>query len=223
MEKWMAEEVEYLEGFMSERRKARLKEVLSQRTRKLVLVLEDIFDPHNASACVRSAEGMGLQELHIVAPRYPFQPNPGVTNGADKWIDMRHHGDVASCVGHLHERGFVVAAGVLSEAAVPLQQLPFDRPLALVFGNEHEGLSEAMQEAADQCFYIPMLGFSQSFNISVATALAVHYAVNERIRHFGRNGDLGEEDQERLYHAWVKQSVNMADQLLARFREEARA
>lgn len=211
-------ETAYLEQFMTERRKARLREVLSQRTRNLVLVLEDIYDPHNASACIRSSEAMGLQELHVAALRIPFKPNPGVTNGAEKWLDMIHHKSVEECVSHLHGRGFTIAAGVLDEGAIPIQELPFDRPVALVFGNEHEGLSEEMAAACDHRFYIPMYGFSQSFNISVASALAVHYAVNQRVNIFGQNGDLDESDIEALYAHWVRLSVNMAEGILEQFR-----
>lgn len=212
------EETAYLEGFMTERRKARLREVLSHRTRNLALVLEDIYDPHNASACIRSSEAMGLQELHVAALRLPFKPNPGITNGADKWMDLIRHDSVDACLSHLHERGFTVAAGVLDEGAVPIQELSLERPLALVFGNEHDGLSDEMTAACDQRFYVPMHGFSQSFNISVASALAVHYAVNERVRIFGRNGDLEDDDIEQLYARWVRLSVNMAEGMLERLR-----
>jgi tRNA (guanosine-2'-O-)-methyltransferase len=212
------EDTVYLEQFMTERRKRRLREVLSHRTRNLTLVLEDIYDTHNASACIRSSEAMGLQELHVAALNLPFKPNPGVTNGADKWMDIIRHDSVDACISHLHDRGYHVAAGVLDHDAVPIQQISFDRPVALVFGNEHEGISEAMASASDQRFYIPMHGFSQSFNISVASALAVHYAVNERVRIFGQNGDLEADDIEQLYAKWVRQSVNMADGMLERLR-----
>ncbi len=214
------EETAYLEQFMTERRKARLQEVLSHRTRNLVLVLEDIFDPHNASACIRSSEAMGLQELHVAALNLPFKPNPGVTNGAEKWLDIIRHDSVEDCISHLHGRGFTVAAGVLDEGALPIQELSFDRPVALVFGNEHEGLSPAMAAACDHRFYIPMYGFSQSFNISVASALAVHYAVNQRVNIFGRNGDLDDADIEALYAHWVRLSVNMAEGILEQLRTQ---
>ncbi len=214
------EETAYLEQFMTERRKARLREVLSHRTRNLVLVLEDIYDPHNASACIRSSEAMGLQELHVAALNLPFKPNPGITNGADKWMDLHRHESVDGCVAHLRERGFHVAAGVLDDDAVPIQEISFAQPVALVFGNEHEGLSKEMAAASDQRFYIPMHGFSQSFNISVASALAVHFAVNERVRHFGQNGDLEEADIEQLYAHWVRLSVSMSEGMLERLRAE---
>jgi tRNA (guanosine-2'-O-)-methyltransferase len=212
------EETAYFEEFVSAERKARLKEVLSHRTRKLVLVLEDILDPHNASACIRSSEAMGLQELHVVAPRHAFTPTAGITQGADKWMDIKHHSGIDSCLEHLHERGFTVAAGVLDEGAVPIQELDFSRPMALVFGNEHEGISPQMVAACDQHFYVPMYGFSQSFNISVATALAVHYAVSQRVRIFGANGDLASDDMDALYSRWVFQSVKMGDAMLKRYR-----
>ena len=211
-------ELEILEPFVTENRKARLKEVLAQRTRNLVLVLEDIYDPHNASACIRSAEAMGVQELHVVTPRHPFSPNPKVTNGADKWLDFFRYPAPAPCLEALKKRGFLIAASALTDKARPISEVPFDRPVALVMGNEHEGLSDEMQNLADITYCVPMLGFSQSFNISVATALSLYHAVSARTRLLGSNGDLTDEEQARLYHRWVKLSVPMADAILARYR-----
>jgi tRNA (guanosine-2'-O-)-methyltransferase len=216
----LRKEMEVLEEFVTERRQQRLRSVLADRTRNLVLLLEDIYDPHNASACVRSAEAMGVQELHVVCARYPFAPAPKVTNGADKWIDIHRHKSIAPCFESLKDRGFTIAAGVLNDQAVPIQEIRFDRPVALAFGNEHEGLSEEFCQAADLCFYIPMYGFSQSFNISVAAALGLHWAVNERIRLLGSSGDLAEEDREEILARWTRLSVPMADQILDRARKE---
>lgn len=210
-------DLEILEPFVTENRKARLKEVLLQRTRNLVLVLEDIYDPHNVSACVRSAEAMGLQELHVVNPRYSFSPNPKVTNGADKWLDFFRYSAPAPCIEALKERGFLIAASALTNNARPITEVPFDRPVALVMGNEHEGLSQDMQDLADVTYCVPMLGFSQSFNISVATALSLYHAVSTRARLLGSNGDLTKEEQAQLYHRWVKLSVPMAEAILARY------
>jgi len=212
----LQEEMRVLEEFVTDRRQERLRSVLANRTRNLVLLLEDIYDPHNASACIRSAEAMGVQELHVITTRYPFSPSPKVTNGADKWVDIIRYQSLDTCFDKLRSRGFTIAAGILSEDAVPIQEIPFDRPVALAFGNEHEGLSDEFSAAADFNFYIPMLGFSQSFNISVAAALGLHWAVNERIRLLGRNGDMTDSEREELLARWTRQSVPMADEILAR-------
>ena len=214
----LQEEMKVLEEFVTERRQQRLRSVLDNRTRNLVLLLEDIYDPHNASACVRSAEAMGVQELHVITAQHRFAPAPKVTNGADKWLDIHRYKAIAPCFEALRSRGFTIAAGVLNDEAIPIQEIRFDRPVALAFGNEHEGLSEEFRQAADVCFFIPMYGFSQSFNISVAAALGLHWAVNERIRLLGSSGDLTEEERETLLARWTRLSVTMADEILDRAR-----
>jgi len=215
----MVDEFKVLEKFLTPERIRRLDVVLSNRTRNLVMVLEDIYDPHNASACLRSAEAMGLQEVHVIARKHKFRPAPKVTNGADKWLDIFRYDNVADCIAHLRGRGFKVACTSFAPEARPMHELDFSNPLAVVFGNEHDGVSEDILKSSDELFYIPMLGFSQSFNISVAVAIAIYYGVGERVGHFGANGDLTSLEKEELRRRWVKLSVPMAEEILDRVRQ----
>lgn len=193
-----------------------MEEVLSQRTRRLVLAFEQVWDPHNVSACMRTAEALGLQEIHVVEKDMPFRPRKDVVRGSAKWLDVIRHPDVAGCVGALKQRGFVLAAGALTEDAVPLCDLDFTRQTALAFGNEHEGLSDEFLEQCDVVFQIPMLGFTQSFNISVSAALCMYEAVTQRIRLLGGNGDLTDEEKSDLRDVWMMRSVPMAHEILER-------
>lgn len=215
----MGDEIKVLEKFLTTERLQRIDAVLRNRTRNLVLVLEDIYDPHNAAACLRSAEAMGVQEVHVVTQTYGFKPSPKVTNRADKWLDIIKHETVSGCVKHLKDRGFTVAATSFTEQSDPIHGLDFTRPVAMVFGNEHEGVSAEMLKAADRLFFIPMLGFAQSFNISVASAIALYFAVGRRTSTFGQSGDLSPDEKDELRDLWVKRSVPMADAILDRVRE----
>jgi len=179
------------------RRKLRIDEVVSQRVRGLTLVLEQVHDPHNLAAILRSAEGLGLQDLHVVEGPKGFRPSQAVTQGADKWIDVHRHESAAACAGQLRARGFRLFGSQLEGQARSLQELPAAEKLALVFGNEHAGLSEAFAGHCDGFFRIPMSGFSQSFNVSVAVGITLATAMQNR-RTLGLGGDLSEEEQAAL-------------------------
>jgi len=205
---------EILEQFVTQRRLERIDAVLASRTRNLLLVLENVHDPHNQAACMRSAEALGLQEVHVVG-REGFSPNHAVVQGADKWVDLERHKTPARCVDALKKRGFTVAAAALRPDAVPISSIDFAKPTALAFGNEHDGLSGEFLDLADLVFVVPMLGFTQSFNISVSAAISLHHAVGERVRKLGSNGDLEEADRLALREKWLHLSVPLAEQVVA--------
>jgi len=212
-------ETAFLARFLTERRLARIEQVLEWRTRNLVLLLEDIYDPHNGAACMRSAEAFGLQEVHVVERESRFDASPAVTIGADKWLDLFRYATPAAGVSALKARGFVLAGAALVPETVPLPQVDFTRPTAMVLGNEHQGLSPDLLAACDILFHIPMAGFSQSFNVSVATGIVLYHAVSQRVARLGSHGDLAPEDRDRLRAAWIRKSVPDADLLVRRFRE----
>jgi tRNA (guanosine-2'-O-)-methyltransferase len=179
------------------RRKERIDQVVAQRVRGLTLVVEQVHDPHNLAAVLRTSEGLGLQDLHVVASPKGFRPNQTVTQGADKWLDLHRHPTASACAEDLRSRGFRIHGSRLDGEAVDLAALPFGERLALVFGNEHSGLTPEFAALCDGFFRIPMLGFSQSFNISVAVGITLATAMQERRRR-GLGGDLAEDDREAL-------------------------
>ncbi|MHB1847095.1 MAG: TrmH family RNA methyltransferase [Deltaproteobacteria bacterium] len=180
-----------------ERRLERIEEVVRGRTRALTVVLEGLHDPHNLAAILRTAEGLGLQDVHVVEGPAGFRPNPAVTQGADKWLTLTRHPNPAACVAALHARGYRVLASLLSDGALPLHDVPFTEQVALVFGNEHGGVSDEMARASDGHFRIPMAGFAQSFNVSVAAAIALWTGVDAR-RRAGLAGDLDPDEKAAL-------------------------
>lgn len=195
-----------LKNYLTERRRARIDEVLSRRTRGVVLVLEGVHDPHNVAACLRSAEGLGLQEVHVVAQE-DFKPHKKIAKSSDKWLDVRFHRTPEAAAQALKARGYKLYAAALTEAAVPIGALDFREQVALVLGNEHEGISEELQGLCDGAFVIPMRGFTQSFNVSVATGITLYHAVCARTAALGPEGDLAAEDREALRLHWVELSV----------------
>jgi len=202
--------------FVTAERSARMEAVLDHRTRHLAPVFERVWDPHNISACLRSAEALGIQEVHVVEADTPFRPSKDVVQGSAKWLDIIKHKSSTECVQALKERGFTVAAGALTDDAVPLTKLDFGGPVALAFGNEHEGLSPEFMARCDVAFRIPMLGFTQSLNISVSAAVSLYHGVLERIRLLGGNGDLTEAQKDQLRDEWLVKTVPMAKEILQR-------
>jgi tRNA (guanosine-2'-O-)-methyltransferase len=190
------------------RRKERIDAVVAQRVRGLTLVLEQVHDPHNLAAVLRTSEALGLQDLHVIASSKGFQPSQAVTQGADKWLDVHKHPSASACADELHRQGFRIFGSRLEGQAIDLAALPFGERLALVFGNEHAGLSPELAERCDGFFRIPILGFSQSFNISVAVGITLATAMQaRRARQLG--GDLSETDREALRRRFYALAANL--------------
>ncbi|MBM4370983.1 MAG: RNA methyltransferase [Deltaproteobacteria bacterium] len=211
-----------LDDYLTESRRARIAQVLAARTRDLLLVLEGVHDPHNVAACMRTAEGLGLQEVHVVAPG-AYHPHHKVVQGADKWLDIHTHRDPAELAGALRPRGYLLYAAALVPAAAEIASLDFTRRVALVLGNEHDGVSREMMDACDGAFVIPMRGFTRSFNVSVAAGIALYHATRAREAVLGPGGTLGEADREALRAAWVERSVRRGALLREELEERDRS
>lgn len=192
-------------------RKERIEKVLEGRTRTLSVVLDRLEDTFNMAAVLRTCEAMGIQEVHILDnPNEPFKPNPRVTQGCHKWLDLSVYKTFDKCREALHARGFKIWVSALATGATPLDSLEFDTKVALVFGNERHGVSPDVLAGADGVFWIPMQGFVQSMNISAAASAAITRAVMwRRERWNGRSGDLSPEQttelRERFHQLSVKQ------------------
>jgi tRNA (guanosine-2'-O-)-methyltransferase len=208
-----------LEEFMFQDRIDRLKEIARQRSKNLVVVADGVHDPHNLSAVVRSCEGFGLLNLYVIETHARFRIRSKVTQGAEKWLDIHRHKKPEDCIKALKDQQFDIWIADPSSGSVCVDDLPWKNKLALIFGNEHEGASAKMYQAATGRFHIPMHGFTQSFNISVASAICLAIAVRGRIRELGRHEDLLPEEQQSLVQEWQKRSVRGADKILARVRQ----
>jgi tRNA (guanosine-2'-O-)-methyltransferase len=202
-------------AYLVDGRRARIDAVVAGRTRTLTVVMEAFCDPQNVNAVLRTCEAFGIQELHAIeGPMKPYDRNKKISQNADKWLDVHRWASTAECLGHLRAQGYAVYATHLGEGARTLSQLSFAGKVALVFGNEHRGVSAGALALADATFAIPMRGFVQSLNVSVAAAISVATAVERREAERGRHGDLGEADaaalRERFYVLAVKQRARIA-------------
>jgi tRNA (guanosine-2'-O-)-methyltransferase len=207
--------IEMLSPFVSDERKARIDRVISRRTNTVVPVVEGVYDMGNVSAVMRSAEALGYQSVHVVESAEQLKTSSRTTQGADKWLDVRRWKTTKECLADLKEKGYRIVVTHL-EAAKPIDQVDFTRPTALVFGNEAHGISSEMLSGADERCIIPMLGFVESFNISVAAAVALYHAYQQRVDRLGAQGDLGDQALLRLKAEFYFRSVKEPESIIAR-------
>src|SRR5690242_13655637 len=160
-----------LAPMLTAERIARIDAVLAARLASVATVVEDTYDPHNAAATIRTTEALGLQDLHVIEPHLRFSATKGVTRGAHRWIDLHRWPAAESAVAHLRSSGFRVYA-TAPDATVSVEDVDVSGPLAILFGNEHEGLSPAAIAACDASITVPMFGFTESYNLSVTVGLA---------------------------------------------------
>ena len=218
-----AEVAEYLGTLVSPARRARIDEVLAQRTRFLTVVLEDIYQPHNASAVLRSCECFGVQDVHIVEGRNRFEVNSDVALGAGKWLSLHRYGggapqeNLETCLDGLKKSGYRLVAATPHANDGPLDEVPVDEPLAVLLGTEELGLSPAALEKADAYLKIPMFGFTESFNISVSAALILR-ELTRRLRRAPVPWALDAGEELALRLEWYRRSLRRSDLIEARFR-----
>lgn len=219
-----ADLIEYLRGFTTEARWNTIKEVLVQRTRHITVVVEDIYQSHNASAVLRSCDGFGIQDVHIIENRNRFDASSEVTIGADQWLSLCRHNEpnadnTEDCFNELKSRGYQVIATTPHHDDYNLNELPVTNKTALVFGTELEGISGRAKELADGFVRIPMFGFSESFNISVSAAVCL-YNITRRLRASDVKWQLSDQEMEELKVEWLKKSIKAGPQLEKTFFEE---
>ena len=209
------EAIALLESRISPERRERIAEVVAQRTYSIVTVCDNLYDTGNMAAVMRSAEAMGIQEFHSINLQSKFKRSARITAGADKWLDFHMWRKRKTCVEHLKERGYRIVATQLSEDCVEIGEIDFtEAPTAIVFGNERDGVSEEVLEASDIRCILPMLGFAESYNISVAAALSFYHIRQDRIARQGFHGDLSERERLRLLADYYMRSVDRSEIVL---------
>ncbi|MFK7987086.1 MAG: TrmH family RNA methyltransferase [Sandaracinaceae bacterium] len=192
--------VRILGPMITEARMARMNAVLERRTRSLIPVLEDLHDPHNGAAVMRSADAFGCHEVHIIENQNRFMVAHRVTRGTERWLELHRHGAIEPCLAELKARGYKIFIAAMEGTVTPEQLAEVPRA-AVVFGNEHLGISEAVRDAADGSYAIPMEGFVESLNVSVASAITLYVASR------GRHGSLDETAKEQVRARWLLSTV----------------
>ena len=204
--------------WLSEHKASRFREVLDQRTRHLTVVLENIFQPHNASAVIRSCDAFGLQDLHLIELNNRFAPNKDIAMGSQRWISTFRYPDAGACFQALRDRGYHLVA-TTPHTDRTLADLPIDQPLALCFGEEKPGLSQNILETADHVVRLPMYGFAESFNLSVSVALGL-YDLRTRLQASPLDWGLKPEEKIDLFLHWCRGVIPNVAEIEQRFRRQ---
>jgi len=191
-----------LESMLTPERIARIDAVLAARLVSVAAAVEDTYDPHNAAATIRTCEAFGLQDLHVIEPGERFSAVKGVTRGAQRWLDLHRYKSADLAVAALHERGFRVYATLPDPDAQSIEDVDVSSPIAVIFGNEHAGVSPTAIAACDGAVTVPMFGFMESYNLSVTVGLCMSRLAARRRAHLGKLGDLDPVRHARLRARW---------------------
>jgi len=194
---------------ISDARKQKLETAAKKRTNYIRLVVQDVHDPHNVSACLRSAEAMGIQKVDVVTLNQPYRTST-VSRGVKNWLEISTHSTVKGCAEQLRAEGFLICAGMPSPDSVPLDNLPVnvDKPLALLFGNENADNAADWKEYVDLYFTIPMSGLVESMNISVSAAIALHHMTHKARTELGVRYYLSDKQISELLNHWAVKTID---------------
>jgi len=210
----------HLIRFVTPERIEKFRNAIALRTRHITVVLEDIFQPHNASAVLRSCDCFGIQEIHIIENRNKYQVNPDVALGSSKWLELRQYSgtrdNTTGCIENLKANGYRIIATTPHNGAHTPENLPLDQKAALLFGTELEGLTPAALRLADDFIRIPMVGLTESLNISVSAAILLH-TLTVRLRSSSIAWQLLPADRERVLLEWLRQSISRSDAVVRTF------
>lgn len=212
---------DYFQQFVTLERQQKIEAVLAQRTRYLTVMVDDFHSTQNCSAILRTCEGLGIQDIHIVENQTPFKVNRDVTRNCQKWLTLyrynqRHRDNTIDCLEGLRSQGYRLVATSPHAEAFPPEVLPLDKKVAILLGNEQAGLTDGVLQQADWTIKIPMVGFSESFNVSVSAALCL-YSLTHRIRSSPFPWQISPLEQLDLRLDWYKRSSRSSDYLEQRF------
>ena len=212
------DKITYLSQFVVDNRLQRIENVLKERKGNIHVVLENVRNDHNVSAVLRSADAFGIQNVHVIEDS--IDVSRGVALGTEQWLTITEHQNSAQCLEHLNKEGFelvVLKPAHLVEGdkkSVSVFELPFNEKLALVFGNEHKGVSTELSKAASYYAHIPMHGFVESLNISVAAAITRYCStISSTPPH-----QLSQEEETLTRLNWLEQSVKNSDKILKKLK-----
>ncbi len=217
METSIEKRINVLSQFVTPQRMQRMQHVLEHRTRHISVVLENIYQPHNASAVLRSCDAFGIQDVHVIQQHNTFSPNEDIALGSSKWLTLHRHKQTSLRVyDTLRSKGYRIVATALNKHATKLHELVVDkRPIALAFGNELHGLSHEAIEKADEVMYIPMVGFVESFNISVSVAIVLSHVVSKLQDTHKLIWQLPKDERQAVLLQWLRVDVHRAKEIEA--------
>lgn len=211
--------LEHLETFLTASRNEKMCEVLSQRTKHFTVATEDVYQLHNTSAVIRTCDVFGIQEVQIVEERNTKRIDREIAMGAQKWVDLNRFNTVAACIADLKDKGYQIIATTPHIGDVLLHEFDVSKKACFFFGRETEGLSQEVLGEADGFLKIPMVGFTESLNISVSAAIILQH-VTTKLKQSSVAWQMSEEEKLQKRMDWIKKSVKNYDAIVTRFYEQ---
>lgn len=208
----------YLEGFITENRKEGFLRVLENRTKHFTIAMEDIFQLHNTSAVMRSCEVFGIQELNVIEEKFGKRIDTEIAMGAQKWVDVNRFNSVQNCIDAMRSKGYQIIATSPHDDSCFLHEFDVTKPAALFFGTERDGLSEEVLQQADGFLKIPMVGYTESLNISVSAAIIIQDITN-RLRQTDIDWHLTEEEKLDKRLDWTRKTIKDIEFIERKYHE----
>lgn len=227
MDKFTLDLVDHLSGFVTENRLSLFRKVLGERTRYITVLLEDIYQSQNASAVLRSCDCTGIQDVHIVEQQNEYEINRDVALGSNQWLSLHYYKEgtdnIATAVEALRKKGYrIVATSPHKKGSTPESFNLEQGKAALLFGTELNGLTDRALGLADEYIQIPMVGFTESYNISVSAALSL-YSLRKRLENSSLNWRISEDEKNELLLSWLRTNIKMSDKIETKFIQEYRS
>ncbi|MCB0382324.1 MAG: RNA methyltransferase [Psychroserpens sp.] len=208
--------LQHLETYLTDNRKARFDSVLSQRTKHFTVATEDVYQLHNTSAVIRTCDVFGIQEVNIVEERNTKRIDREIAMGAQKWVDLNRYRSVKDCINDLKQKGYQIVATTPHENDSVLHEFDVTKKSCFFFGRETEGLSEEVLQEADCYLKIPMVGFTESLNISVSAAIILQH-VTTKLKQSNIHWQLTETEQQEKRLDWCEKTIKSYEEIIERF------
>lgn len=211
--------INHLETFLTPRRIALFDKVIAERTNHFTVATQDVYQLHNTSAVIRSCEVFGVQNIHVIEERKPKRIDREIAMGAQKWVDVNRYSTSKECTKELRAKGYQIVATTPYGESTALKDFDIEKPSAIFFGTEKDGLSEEILNEADCSLKIPMVGFTESLNISVSAAIILQ-SITSRLKNSKIAWQLSEEEKEGLKYEWLKKCIKNSDSIIAEYQTE---
>ncbi len=215
---------EKIGSHLNEKRKAIIEKVLHNRTRHFTVAVENIYHPHNVNAVLRSCECFGMQDLHIIDVHEKYKIQKRIAKGANKWTDIHYYEEgenpTLNCIQKLKSEGYTIVGTSPHKNDIYLENFDYTQKAAFFFGAEKEGISDTVIKHADCFVKIPIYGFTESFNISVAVAIMLHYLTLKMRNDTTLNWQLPTEEIESKTLEWYVKSTRNGKKLLQYYKAQ---
>lgn len=209
----------YLETYLTDRRKYLYDKVLRERTNHFTVAIEDVYQLHNTSAVIRSCDVFGVQSVHVIEEVNAKRIDREIAMGAQKWVDVNRYSSTADCISTLKDKGYQIIATTPHNDSITVDDFDVTKPSAFFFGQEQKGLSDLVFDQADGMLHIPMVGFTESLNISVSAAIILQ-AVTSKLKRSDVQWQLTTEEIQKKKMDWLQKSIKSYDQIVARYYKE---